>query len=413
MAPRRKSIPSYLLHTQTGRARAVWTDATGVRQFRMLPGRFDSKESKKAFRKLLLELEASPLQQQADEERTVADVLLAFRLHADQHYRGPDGKPTSEIHEVRIVIRALRELYADTPISQFTPLSVKAARAAWVQEGRSRSECNRRLGMVKRILKWGVSEAIVPVAVYQAVATVTGLQRGRTEAHEVDPVGPVEDSVVEATLPHLNRHVRGLIEFQRLTGCRPGEACSIRRSEIDTGGSVWLYAPTHHKTAHRGRSRTISIGPKAQELLKQFFTPDRDAYLFSPRRALAEVHGTTSRRRKNALGERYDRTSYTRAIARACEAMHPLPAHLARQKGELHKDWWKRLTEEEKAEVRAWREAHRWAPNQLRHQHATKIRKEFGLEAAQVALGHARADVTQIYAEKNAALAATVALKIG
>jgi integrase len=93
--------------------------------------------------------------------------------------------------------------------------------------------------------------------------------------------------------------------------------------------------------------------------------------------------------------------------------MHPLPANLARQKGESHKDWWKRLTAEEKAEVQAWREAHRWAPNQLRHQHATRVRKEFGLEAAQVALGHARADVTQIYAEKNAALAATVAAKIG
>ena len=73
----------------------------------------------------------------------MADMLLAFRLHADQHYRGPDGKPTSEIHEVRLVIRAVRELYADTPISQFTPLSVKAARAQWVKEGRSRSECNR------------------------------------------------------------------------------------------------------------------------------------------------------------------------------------------------------------------------------------------------------------------------------
>jgi hypothetical protein len=25
----------------------------------------------------------------------------------------------------------------------------------------------------------------------------------------------------------LTRHVRGLVEFQRLTGCRPGEACSV------------------------------------------------------------------------------------------------------------------------------------------------------------------------------------------
>ena len=44
---------------------------------------------------------------------------------------------------------------------------------------------------------------------------------------------------------------------------------------------------------------------------------------------------------------------------------------------------------------------------------ATRVRKEFGLEAAQVLLGHSRADVTQVYAERNEALAVEVAAKIG
>lgn len=52
-------------------------------------------------------------------------------------------------------------------------------------------------------------------------------------------------------------------------------------------------------------------------------------------------------------------------------------------------------------------------PNQLRHLFATKVRRAHGLEAAQVTLGHARADVTQIYAEKNLALATQVANEIG
>ena len=42
-----------------------------------------------------------------------------------------------------------------------------------------------------------------------------------------------------------------------------------------------------------------------------------------------------------------------------------------------------------------------------------EIRRQFGLEAAQVALGHARADVTQVYAERDMALAAEVMRKIG
>lgn len=51
-----------------------------------------------------------------------------------------------------------------------------------------------------------------------------------------------------------------------------------------------------------------------------------------------------------------------------------------------------------------------WHPNQLRHTRATAIRQQFGLEAAQVALGHSRADTTQLYAERDNSLGARVAL---
>ncbi len=59
------------------------------------------------------------------------------------------------------------------------------------------------------------------------------------------------------------------------------------------------------------------------------------------------------------------------------------------------------------------RQWHRLSPNQLRHSFATKVRREHGLEAAQVLLGHAMADVTQVYAERDTEKAAAVALKIG
>src|SRR5262245_7872974 len=287
MPVRRKSIPSYLPHNQSGRARAVWTDQTGTRQFRMLPGAFDSDESRAAFATLLLELQAAPHQVQTPQPTglTMAELLLAYLDHAEKHYRTPDGKHTSEIYEVRIVIRALRELYADKPVAEFGPVCVKTARQKWVNDGRSRTECNRRVALIKRIFQWAVSEELAPPAAYQAVATVTGLQKGRTAAREKALVGPVDDAVVDATLPFLNRHVRGLVEFQRLTGCRPGEACRVRRRDIDTGGTIWLYRPPQHKTAHRGKSRIVAVGPKAQHVLREFFTPDLDAYLFSPRLA--------------------------------------------------------------------------------------------------------------------------------
>jgi integrase len=54
-----------------------------------------------------------------------------------------------------------------------------------------------------------------------------------------------------------------------------------------------------------------------------------------------------------------------------------------------------------------------WHPHQLRHNRGTEVRKRYGIEAAQVALGHARADVTQVYAEKNLEQAREIAREMG
>ena len=54
-----------------------------------------------------------------------------------------------------------------------------------------------------------------------------------------------------------------------------------------------------------------------------------------------------------------------------------------------------------------------WHPHQLRHNAATRLRKEFELEAAQVILGHRSAEVTQIYAERDEGKAREIVKQIG
>ena len=39
---------------------------------------------------------------------SVNEVLLVFWRHAEQHYRSPEGKPTSQLAEYRLTIRAVR-----------------------------------------------------------------------------------------------------------------------------------------------------------------------------------------------------------------------------------------------------------------------------------------------------------------
>ena len=54
-----------------------------------------------------------------------------------------------------------------------------------------------------------------------------------------------------------------------------------------------------------------------------------------------------------------------------------------------------------------------WHPNQLRHSFATRVRAALGLDAAQVALGHSGADVTQVYAAVDLKAAERVARELG
>lgn len=281
--------PTYRQDRHTGRAAAVWRDKAGVRRTRLLPGEFNSPGSRTAFERLRADVKASATGRPPKAPPlTVAGLLDAYEKYAKGHYK-KNGRPTSTVWLVRTVGLALCERHAHRPAAAFGPLLLKETLRRWAANRMLRTECNRRLSAVKQVFKWAASEELVPAAVYQALATVPGLHRGRTPAREATPVRPVEDVVVDATLPFLTRHVRGLVEFQRLTGCRPGEACGVRLCDVDAAGPVWLYTPADHKTAHRGKARVIPVGPRAQEVLRGFLTADPAAHLFAPRWAIRDV----------------------------------------------------------------------------------------------------------------------------
>ena len=102
---------------------------------------------------------------------------------------------------MKVVVRALRELYAEKPVAEFGPLCVKAARQRWVNEKRSRTECNRRVAMIKRILKWAVSEELAPPAVYQAcVAYNSGIGQ---QVHNQNQLKSIQ-SQIKNTVAQIN-----------------------------------------------------------------------------------------------------------------------------------------------------------------------------------------------------------------
>src|SRR5262249_10171384 len=154
------------------------------------------------------------------------------------------------------------------------------------QPGLARGVVNQRVGRIVRAFKWGVENELVPVAVLQSLKAVRGLAKGRSPARETAPVKPVPESYVDAVLPFVLSPVRAMIQLQRVTGMRPGEACVMRACDIDMTGPVWLYRTEQHKTSWRGHQRVIALGPRAQEIVRPFLKLDTQAYLFSPREAV-------------------------------------------------------------------------------------------------------------------------------
>lgn len=386
------NVPSYRLHRSTGQA-VVTLDG---RDFYL--GKWNTAVSRKEYERVTGEWLANgrSLKNRADfADFRLCELLAGYKKFAATYY-AIDGKPGKEFVSMEDASKPLKELYLQTRVVDFGPLALKAVRQRWIDAGLSRKHINQRINRIRRIFKWGVENELVPSTVLHALQAVSPLKRGRTEARETPPVKPAPEEHVDAILPFVSRQVATMIELQLLTGMRPGEVTIMRPCDVDRIGTVWIYTPADHKTAYRGHERRIYLGPKAQEILAPWLLRPSEAFCFSPAEAEAE---------RNAL-RRQNRQS-------------PMTPSQAKRKAKASPKRPKR----ERYDVDSYRHAVRygikrakvpsWHPHQLRHNCATRMRREFGLDVAQIILGHRTADVTQLYAEVDRLKAIDVVQKAG
>lgn len=395
-------LPKYRKHRASGQAVVT---LSGVDHYL---GPHGTKASKLEYDRLLAEWLANGRRLETPQESlTVAEVIRAYVEHAAKHFK-KHGKHTTSYKALRSALRPLRQLYGRTPAIEFGPKRLKALRLKMLERAEvdhqkrrvaklSRSTINARIATIRRVFRWAAGEELVPPSIPQALSMVAGLQQGRTDAPEAPRVKPVDSATVAATLPKLSSIVSAMVKLQQVTGMRPAEVCLIRPADIDRSGEVWTFTPMTHKTEQHGHHRIIAIGPRGQEILSPFLERSPQAFCFSPAEAENARRTSNHQKRVTAIccgnrpgsnkkrspkrtpGDRYTPDSYRRAIARAC-VLAGIPV---------------------------------WGPNRLRHTAATEIRKRFGLDAAQAALGHSKANITQVYAELNLEKAVEVAKEIG
>jgi integrase len=118
--------------------------------------------------------------------------------------------------------------------------------------------------------------------------------------------------------------------------------------------------------------------------LEPWLQREAQAYLFSPKEVVAAFHAKRRKHRTSPMTpsqaqrrpkrkplkaprDHYSDESYCQAVERACER-----AGVAK-----------------------------WTPGRLRHNAATRLRARYGIEAAQLVLGHQNLSTTEIYAERD------------
>ncbi|MCD4824646.1 MAG: tyrosine-type recombinase/integrase, partial [Phycisphaerae bacterium] len=365
------------------------------------------------------------------ENITVKEVVARYWQFTQRYYVRPNGEPSYEVNNIRQALRPLCKLYGQTKAIDFGPLALRAVRQRMIDIGWCRKNINRMVDRLKRTFRWATENELLPGNVYQTLRTVGGLKYGRSDAGESEPITPVPQNRINAIQPFVSRQVWAMIQLQLFTAARSGEIVIMRPCDIDRSGRIWIYRPEHHKTAHHGYQRNIYIGPRAQAILQPFLLRDPQAYCFSPAESQAEWRKKRHAARKTPLnqgnqpgtnrransqrkaGKQYATTSYGHAIANAVRKAFPPPAPLAKREGETQKQYKARLTDEQLAEIKTWYKQFHWHPHQLRHNAATELRKEFGLEAARVILGHRSAAITEVYAEMDRQKAIDAMMKVG
>lgn len=382
---RKRSLPKYSSHI-SGQACAWFFTADGERK-PIYFGKHGTSESWTRYHALCQQYkenrftlpEDEPIiEHQQEMSLLVRHVTAAYMEHANKQY----AERPKEVNRIKNLCKDLNKNFGDTCSVDFGPLKLEQLRNCFIEKGWTRKYVNRMIREVLRAFKYATSRELIPVEIHTRLQMLEPLKQGFCQAPEGKKTQPVDLQSVRETANRLSPTLKAMIELQAATGMRPAEVCNLKPSEIEQrADGVWVYRPTLHKNSRRNQKREVPILGDVRITLGKFLNRDPDSFCFSPRESMAwfrqqqrknrktKVQPSQQNRRKTIKkrepGLRYKSTAYYRAIQNAAK----------------------------KAKVDPW------YPYQLRHTAATVVRETLGIEAAAALLGHARTDMTEVYAQ--------------
>lgn len=375
-------------HRPSGKA-YVWVKGKQT----YLPGQFGSPESVSAYRVLLDEFAGKkPLPTRHD--CTVAQLFDAW-------FDDNPCSPKKYSHYLKACEAMVERGYADCLADDFGPRKLRDVRQLLIESGLAQSTINQRVGRIKKVFKWGVSQELVSPSVSQALYALDGIRSGETSAPAPRAIKPVSFNRAEEIRGVVSETIFSMLHLLWLTGMRPDNVCQAKMIHIKKLDDVWLYTPEQHKNKYRGKGLVITIGPVGQAIITkcQGVRAD-DEFIFRPQDSIDWHIANNSKYipwSTRRLSDSFTPNTLRQAVLRA-------QAHKAGMK------FGRKLPNKKQFIDAGWVP---WTVYQLRHAAATELRQAYPMEDVRAYLGHSTLDATQIYTEHDLAAAKKIALERG
>ena len=256
--------------------------------------------------------------------------------------------------------------------------------------GYARTHCNKLVNFCIHMFKWGEVRRLAPPGKSRELQVIEPLRSGA--ARETDERMPVDDEVVERTMPYLLPVYQAIVRILRRTGARPSEICRMKVSDIDrTNPKTWVYRLKHHKTMRHNKKRVIAFGREEQAALLPYLGKTPDSAVFSPKDAVAEYKAmlrdtrttpfTPSQKARDKSRQRHPQVKFNEHFTAGT-----IGVALQRTIQEANRD------------LPADQQIPRWTLYQLRHAFLTAMTEQFDENVAALLAGHSDPKmVRQIY----------------
>jgi integrase len=304
----------------------------------------------------------------------VGDLVTQFLKYAERERNSID------FGNYKIVGKILWR-YKELTTTEFDAFLLLQIQDGLVQHGYARRYCNKLTNYVIHIFKWGEVRRLVLPGKNGQLKVIEPVRIGAARDNEERM--PVDDDVVERTLPYLLPVYQAFIKILRATGARPSEICRMRVSDIDrTDSKVWVYRLRHHKTMRYSKRRILAFGVKEQAILKPYLDKkDQYSAVFSPHDAISELKKIRRDARKTPIPPSQrarDKQREQRPNPRIKEHLNTIAVGKALKAAILKAN--RQLLPEEQIP--------RWTLYQLRHSFLTQKTEEFDENVAALLAGH-------------------------